>query len=243
MCKFFSLVSNGDGKPLYFDAKKRKQIVKKELKYDIDNHTSIADHFGFNGEKEDVLNKYEYNPITRVFGIDQLNNPVNDSEEIKAFCEKLDFKTIAPELIIHPIVHPFKDFKVSKVSKKDIALLKQWASVRASVEDSVWDSVWDSVGASVWDSVRASVGASVWASARDLVGDSVWASVWADASSYFNIPKWKYIEHKQGINPYQPCIDLWNKGLVPSFDGKVWRLHGHEGKIVFEIEKEKLSHD
>ena len=24
MCKFFSLVSNGDGKPLYFDAKLRK---------------------------------------------------------------------------------------------------------------------------------------------------------------------------------------------------------------------------
>ena len=70
MCRFFSLVSNGDGKPLYFDAERRKQIGKKELKYDADSHTSIADHFRFNGKKEDVLNKYEYNPITRVFDID-----------------------------------------------------------------------------------------------------------------------------------------------------------------------------
>ena len=30
------------------------------------------------------------------------------------------------------------------------------------------------------------------------------------------------------------------KGIVPSFDGKIWRLHGKNGKIIFKIEKDKL---
>ena len=91
----------------------------------------------------------------------------------------------------------------NEVSAQDLANLKiwdsVWASVRASVGASVWDSVrdsvgasvrdsvgasvWDSVWASVWASVRASVGDSVCASVGDSVWDSVWdsvrASVWA----------------------------------------------------------------
>ena len=212
MCKFFSVVSNGDGKPLYFDAKDRKEILNKKLKYEADSHTSIADFFGYKGKKEDTLNKYEYSPITRVFEIDQKNNPVDDSAEIKVFCEQLDFKTIVPELIIHPIVHPFKDFKVTKVSKKDIELLRQWDSVG----DSVWNSVWASVGASVRDSVGAYI------------------------SSFFDLPKWKNIKHKKGENPFQPGIDLWHRGIIPSFDGKIWRLHGYKGKVLKVIPKDEL---
>ena len=30
-----------------------------------------------------------------------------------------------------------------------------------------------------------------------------------------------------------PCCS-WNKGLVPSFDGKTWRLHGYAGKILWK---------
>ncbi len=83
---------------------------------------------------------------------------------------------------------------------------------------SVWDSVWASVWASVWDSVRASVGAL-----------------------FTGIKKWKYIDHKEGEYPFQPCVDLYKKGLLPSFDGETWRLHtGKEAKVVFEITKEEL---
>ena len=90
MSQYFSLVSNGDSKPLYFDATIRKKILKGELNYELDSHTSIADYFGFKGEKEDKLNKYEYNPILKTFQIDQKNNPVDDSEQIKKFCEELE---------------------------------------------------------------------------------------------------------------------------------------------------------
>ena len=204
MCQFFSLVSNGDGKPLYFDAKLRKKILKKELKYEsADSHTSIADYFGFKSEKEDKLNKYEYNPLTKVFTIDQKNNPIDDSDKIKSFCEKLDFKTIVPELKIQTIINPFKDRNITSVTKSDLVLLKNWASVR--------------------DSVRASVG--------DSVGDSVWASVWASVGAYtsdFVKIKYKYDFSpaiklwKKGIVPSYNSVD------------KIWYLHGTGGKIIWQ---------
>jgi len=111
-------------------------------------------------------------------------------------------------------------------------------SVRESMMGSVLDSVWESVGESVWESV----GESVWES----VGESVWKSVreviYAYMGSFFTLPEWKFgvsaIRATTGEGaeryPYQPAIDLWNRGLVPSFDGKIWRLHsGPTAKIVY----------
>jgi hypothetical protein len=54
------------------------------------------------------------------------------------------------------------------------------------------------------------------------------------SSLFPNIKKWKYVEHKEGENPFQSAIDLWHKGLMPSFDGKIWRLHGYQGKVLWE---------
>jgi hypothetical protein len=87
----------------------------------------------------------------------------------------------------------------------------------------------------VWGSVGDSVGASV--------GDSVWASVRAYIGSMFpKIKKWKNIKHKEGEYPFQPAVDLWKQGFVPSFDRTTWRLHaGIKGLVVFQIEKETLK--
>ena len=87
-----------------------------------------------------------------------------------------------------------------KIIKKHIGLLKQWDSVGYSVRDSVGYSVWYSVGDSVRDSVWAYIG---WMF-KDVIKD------WQN----------KY--------PLQPSVDLWKTGLVPSFDGEKWRLHGGE---------------
>ena len=255
MCNFFSF--NSDGKEFYwFDWELRKKVLAGKLDYEPDSHTSIADYFGFKGKKEDSLNKYEYNPLTKKFRVDQINIK-DDSRKAEVWVKSLDFKEVCPLLIVKPIIHPFK-LGVVKPTKKDIELLKVWASVWASVGDSVGDSVRDSVGASVRDSVRDSVRASVWDSVRDSVwdsvgasvrdsvgasvGDSVWASVgasvgdsvWAYTSGYFDLAKWQHIKHTKGRNPYQPLITLWEKGLVPSFDGKKWQLHsGEKAKIVW----------
>jgi len=98
-------------------------------------------------------------------------------------------------------------------------------SVKDSVGASVRDSVWDSV----WVSVKDSVGASV--------RGSVWDSLWAYIGFIFKdvIKEWKYMDHKPGEYPFQSAVNLWNMGLIPSFDGKTWRLHGgKDAKILWE---------
>jgi hypothetical protein len=111
------------------------------------------------------------------------------------------------------IVHPFKIKPPKRITKKHIKLLKEC------------DSIWDSVGDSIWDSVGA--------------------SVYGYTGSFFKIPRkdWKYTENiKCKGYPFESVCKLWNMGLVPSFDGKVWRLYGKKNaKVLFEISKEELS--
>lgn len=222
MCQFFSLLSDGAGEIYFFDAEIRKKILAGDLpRQDTDSHSAIATHFfpETNGGAEDGMNKYEYNPLTRELTIDQLNT-TDDAEEVEIFCNGLNFSTIVPELVIKPILRPFEND--GHFSEKALNLLKAWASVWALVRASVGASVWDLVGDSVWDLVRT----SVW--------DSVGASVWAYVSSFFRLGQWKYFESlTEGVNPFQSAIDLWELGLVPSFDGKTWRLHAKSG-IVWE---------
>ena len=121
-----------------------------------------------------------------------------------------------------------------------------WASVGDSVGNSTWASVRDTVGNSVWGPVVDTVGDSAWASAWDSVGnpvwgpvvDTVWGSIWAYFGSLFRLPRsaWKYAEHIPGDGyPYQPAVDLWSQGLVPSYNGKEWRLHGGlDGRVLWE---------
>lgn len=133
-------------------------------------------------------------------------------------------------------------------SVEDSVCNSVWSSVVDSVGNIVWDSVWDSVWTSVGDSVGNSVWDSVWISVRNSTADNVWSSVWSNTadsvresiwaytSSLFpNITKWKYINHAEGENPFQPAINLWKNGLIPSFDGESWRLHaGENAEVVWK---------
>jgi hypothetical protein len=59
---------------------------------------------------------------------------------------------------------------------------------------------------------------SVWTSVRD--------SVWTYSSSFFAI-NYEY--------DFSSAVKLWESGLVPSFDGKTWRLHtGKDARVVYE---------
>ena len=186
MCNFFSFVSD-PSKPIperfmYMDWPTRQKIIAKELNYEADSHTSVADFFGYKGKAEDSLNKYEYNPLLGKFQVDQINNKIDDSAEAKKWVHELDFKKVVAPLIIKPIVHPF-EIAPPEITPEILELLRQWDSVRASV----------------------------------------WASVEAYTSSFFEI---KY-EHD-----FSPVVALWEMGLVPSYDGKAWRLHGGKGAAV-----------
>jgi hypothetical protein len=162
-------------------------------------------------------------------------------------------------LVKKPIRHPFRIVPPAKITKKHIRLLKQWDLV----SNSTWDSMDNLVRNSVDNSVGSSVGNSMVNSVRYLVGDSVMASVWrysmdnlawtsagwssvmasiwAYTGSFFKLPRWEYAKHSQGEYPYASAVKLWELGLVPSFDGEVWRLHGHKNaRVVFAITAEKL---
>ena len=127
------------------------------------------------------------------------------------------------------------------------------AQCKGNVRDSIGDSIWDNVGRCVWSNIWDNVGRCVWDSvwssiwdnvgryvggSRDSVEDSVGDSIWAYISSlYTSIKTWKYIDHPEGENPFRPAIDLWHRGFVPSFDGKIWRLHaGEKAEVVWEGE-------
>ena len=235
MCDFFSFITTDKGDYLYLNAEQRKKMGFKRA----DSHSKIAEVY-YKNNKGSIINAYEYNPLTkRLVLVSEMFE--EDLNKVKDWCLNLDFKTIVPELIIKPIINPF-EIDCKEVTQQDIDNLKEWARVRDSVGDSVWVGVRDSVGAriidivwaSVWHSVRASVRYSVRASVWDSVRDSVWAYI----SSFFNLDgKWKGFENVKG-NPFQCCIDLWEKGLVPSYDGGVWRLHSKNG-VVYEREVEK----
>ena len=227
MCQFFSFVTDPVGHPAeyyHFDWEYRKAHLDDD---GVDSHSHICSHFNLN---EDVCNKYEYNPLTKAFTIDQINSERDDSEAAEKWANRLDFKTIVEPLTIKPIVNPLDLPKVEQVTDEQIGWLKDWnsvgASVRASVRDLVGYSVGDSVGYSVGDSVRDLIGDSVWYSVWYSVGYSVGDSVWSYVSSFFAI------DFKHG---FSSAVNLWNAGLVPSFDGTTWRLHsGERAAVVFE---------
>jgi len=72
---------------------------------------------------------------------------------------------------------------------------------------------------------------------------SVRASAWGYTSSLFpGITNWKYVEHEPGVNPFQSDINLWMSGYVPSYDGKIWRLHTRDGIVwVGEISNKEVE--
>ena len=173
-------------------------------------------------------------PDKWVYRVDQGNRPewyraeFAEEECRKAHAEWLKkLRAVLPE---QDLVNPFGVPPPNEITPAHLALLREWASV----VDSVWASVRDSVGISIWASVGASVRASVWES----VGASVWGSIWAYAGSLFRLPRsaWKYAEHIPGDGyPFQPAVDLWHQGLVPSYDGMTWRLHGGpDGRVLWE---------
>jgi len=236
MCKFFSFVTVENNR-YYFNWQQRQELLKNNPDdLEPDSHSSIC---AFHRLDEDKVNKFEYNPLTGEFAVDQINDK-NNQITSKKWVTKLDFMKVCEPLIIKPIIHPFS-LPAPVITKRHKKLLNQWDSVRASVKASVgasvWDSVSDSVRGSVWDSVWDSVRDSIWGSVSDSVWASVWDSVCGYASSFFSIEKWQGIS----VYPFQCCVDLWERGLVPSYDGTIWRLHS--GKNAEKVWSGEIGED
>ena len=89
MCKFFSCISNGKGKVLFFSLKDIEKIEKEgnQNNYNWNSHTSMADYYNIKCANEDKWNKWEYDNEKKELKIDALNT-FNDSESIKPIIEK-----------------------------------------------------------------------------------------------------------------------------------------------------------
>ena len=209
------------------------QVGKVTWKLGIDAHSELARVGGYQDRKLGEFAKAEItpknndylNPDEWVFRFDESPVPAWCGTHEKELClaaHKKWLKQMDKIIIPHSVVRPFKVTPPASIQPKHIRLLKKWASVV--------DSVVDRVGYSLWDSVVESV------------GPSVWDSVWAYTGSFFRIPVWKYVKHHKGKYPYQPLMALWNTGLVPSFDGTTWRLHGGpKAAVLFSITAVKLK--
>jgi hypothetical protein len=94
MCEFFSFVTDPDlhgGKRFYFNKEQRKYMTWDSA----DSHSIICKHYNLH---EDGCNKYEYNPFRKVFNVDRIGNPVDDTLQAEDWVKKLDFeKKIYPD--------------------------------------------------------------------------------------------------------------------------------------------------
>ena len=89
MCEFFSVISDGKGKTLFFTVEDIAKIMSSGNKYNYNwnSHTSIAHFNGIKGANEDKWNKWEYNCDKKELKVDKLNN-TDDREQVKTIVEK-----------------------------------------------------------------------------------------------------------------------------------------------------------
>jgi len=245
MCEFFSFLSDGKGSYIYADDKTRKDNPGIQH----DSYTWLSQHFlGKKSYKlEDLYNKYEYNPLTKELRLYNRGQKCEDDfDSTEKWCNELNFKRIIPELNIKKIKNPLVG-KPKTPTKNDISNLMKWIEIsnKYIVYDSVCNSVWKSVCNSFMDIVCNSVcnraGDNVWKivrnSVRNNVGDNVWNSVCNNVWNSVGNTVYNYIASLINIEydfDIKPGNKLWNKGFVPSFDGKIWRLHsGKDATIVY----------
>jgi len=250
MCKFFSFVTepgtgNNSGKRFYFDWKYREKDLEKPIKinnsYFHDSHSAICAYYNLN---EDVCNKYEFNPFTKMFEIDKINSDVDDSIQSEDWVRNLDFSKIIKPLIIKDMMNPLTDLSENKIyiDDKIIMLLKNWSlsqtTLRRYIDHYLTEQVGSPVKDLVYNYLRHSLFYQIWDIVSILIGnrtvmwDSILNSVIAYSGSFFDV---KYNNGVKSLNY------LWNMGYVPSFDGDYWRLHtGQNGDVVFKIRQSDL---
>ena len=84
MCNFFSAISDGKGKILFFKLEDivNQMAINNPKEYDWNSHTSIANFYGIKEIEEDKWNKWEYNADSKELIIDMLNTK-NDRIKVK----------------------------------------------------------------------------------------------------------------------------------------------------------------
>jgi hypothetical protein len=236
MCNFFSLVSNGKGKVWYFDKDLRQQIIDGKLSYNSDSHASIAEYFKPESKlTEDQLNKYEFNPFTKRFFVDQINAKdengfrLDDRERVETICKGLDFNAVVPNWsFVENILKrlgmyiPENPITAEEMPPKEKIV---------EIMDKVWSEVGSEVGSEVWSEVGSEVGSEVWSKVGSKVGSKVWSEVgrYADICGYYAIKEFMELDYEH------PVFELIRLGVVVvDILGKL-HVYGKNGKFLGKI--------
>ena len=209
MCDFFSFNSDGNGTFFYFTPKEIKKVEQtgNPKKLNFNSHASIAEHFKL---KEDKCNKYEYNPFSKEFEIDQTNSK-DDKEKaekwVRAFFEAKNGK----ELIkFHKAFLPKLDYKALEKQFEGIPTENKKAAIKTikRIEDIEWFKPQRQPSITMLQSkvnlalkafhydVKAKVELKVlktsedWAAAKDAAWAAAWDAAWAAAKDAAKDAAW-----------------------------------------------------
>jgi hypothetical protein len=89
MCNFFSCISDGNGKVLFFTLEDVVKIMVSgnPKNYEFNSHTSVAHFNGIEGREEDKWNKWEYDVDKKQLNIDTMRTK-DDSTIVREIIEK-----------------------------------------------------------------------------------------------------------------------------------------------------------
>jgi hypothetical protein len=106
--------------------------------------------------------------------------------------------------------------------KEHIKLLEEWVGIYGIRYGCRYglNKEWEELFENIFDVVRK----NAWKEIRD--SSVIWGIVHMSVVTAVH----DYMRKKS-----QPLVRLWESGLIPSFDGTLWRLHGNNG-IVFHKE-------
>ena len=240
----------------------RKKILARKSNLMADSHASIAEYCFENSHEEDNYNAWSFNPFTDNLVLTNKNQENDERLIDRKRLKKIVLESV-PELILKPVFNPLKDKSFDdEITPEILDLLKEWKNVYRTVlcdntgkynSDIITEIIKDSVGSEVYYLCRT----SVYRTSRYMVSNQVWDTLQiitkltdntyagdyfddlteanADAflSSFFSLERWGDIKSEPYENPFSSCIKLWELGLVPSFDGRRWRLNSYKG-IVYE---------
>jgi len=147
-------------------------------------------------------------------------------------------------------IHPLKINPPRKIGRRHIKLLRKWHKAVTEVgfpSRRIWAVLgregYDMIRIQAWRNFRIQVlegdGGleSNWKKAmKSRIEGAAWGLAYGDicevGAAYIGhifhpvIEDWGAKGYKAGEYPYQAGVDLMKMGLVPTFDGKIWRLNG-----------------
>jgi len=237
MCSFFSFLTSPEyhgGRKFYMDWNKRK----KNLDAWSDSHSGIAKAFGLN---EDFCNKYEYNPFTRQFWVDQINSQVSDEIQVQTWLEGFDFSRVIGPLMVKEVDNTRK-ILTEQDKIKAITLINQFIE-KPHICDNYYvlfgkfrDQVMSTVGIPVYNVIVNSLISSLQEKLtkpthNNLISSAPsWNSVIAYAASMCDTNYSTILD---------PLVELWDLGVIAYERDEVWTLYPKDRSVPFYTSHQK----